>query len=301
MSGFLVLPLLRLAATVQARDGESRRASGLYAMEIEAFARLEVARGGRIYFHDGIWWERIKPFYSWPLQMLKAFPRGARRPLFLHSAVGYEHAVPDPQEANAALPVMLLEDVGRYSLGCLSAKKRNQVRRGLEKIRVQRLCEIRDLVEHGIKINRSALARQEWGGDRSGYLDEQQWCEGIERAHVLGVRESWGAYCSGKLVAYLRAYVLEDTAYITQAMSHTEYLGYYPNDALLHQFLMDCKARPGVKGVFFGLSCAKPSLNEYKMRFGFEVVRIPIYRWLNPLVRRLARFTRYQHYLEHEI
>ena len=98
-------------------------------------------------------------------------------------------------------------------------------------------------------------------------------------------------------MAYLRAYVLNETVYITQAMSHSDYLRYCPNDALLHTFLMDCKARPEVKGILFGLESAKQSLNEYKRKFGFEVIKLPIYRKINPVARYLARFTRYRHYI----
>jgi hypothetical protein len=267
-------------------------------MDIEEFARLEVAQGAPVHFHDGIWWQRIKPFYSWPLQTLKAFPRGTQRPSLLYSAIGYEHAVPDEREANAILPMMLLQDISEYDLKCLSAAKRNQIRQGLKQVEGRRLEDIRDLVEQGLEINRSALTRQGWGGNRRGYLNEPLWRRVIERAHALGARESWGVYFRGKLVAYLRAYVLDETVCITQTMSHSDYLGYRPNDALLHTFLMDCKARPGTKRVLFGLECAKPSLNEYKRKFGFEVVKLPVYRRLNPVVRYLARFTRYRHYVK---
>lgn len=194
--------------------------------------------------------------------------------------------------------MMLLRDLSRYDLKCLPAKKRNDVKRGLQQVEVRRLDDIRDLVEQGIEINRSALARQGCGGNRRGYLNNSLWRRVIERAHVLGARESWGVYFRGKLVAYLRAYVLNETVCITQSMSHSDYLGYHPNDALLHTFLMDCKARPGTKRVLFGLECAKPSLNEYKRKFGFEVVKLPVYRKLNSIVRYLARFTRYRHYVK---
>lgn len=266
-------------------------------MDIEAFARLEVAQGAPVHFHDGIWWRRIKPFYSWPLQTLKAFPRDTQRPSLLYSAIGYEHAVSDVKDANGTLPVMLLENLSKYEIISLSPNKRSHIRRGMKRVEVRRLDDIRDLIEQGLEINRSALSRQGWGGNRRGYLDQQRWRPAIERAHALGARETWGAYVSGKLVAYLRAYVLEGTVYISQAMSHTGYLQQYPNDILLHAFLLDCKTRSGVRSVLFGLECAKLSLNEYKKKFGFEVVNLPVYRRINPVVRYLANFTRYRHYV----
>jgi hypothetical protein len=267
-------------------------------MDIESFARLEVARGAPVVFHRGTWWRRIKPFYSWPLSLLTPRPREAGGPPLLYGALGYEHAVPDASQANAALPLMLVRDVGSYDLAGLSANTRSHVRRGLKRVGVRKLEEVRDLVAQGVEINRSALLRQRWKSAGAGYLDQRRWRREIERSHALGVRESWGAYVDSRLVAYLRAYVLEDIVCITQAMSHSQYLEYYPNDALLHRFLNDCRERRGVRSVSFGLECAKRSLNEYKMRFGFQVVRIPTYRRLNAVLRSFVHFTRYRHYAE---
>ncbi len=71
-------------------------------MDIETFARAEVAaHGKRVVYHNGIWWERVRPFYSWPLNFLKAYPRGTVRPPFLSRAIGYAHVVPTEAEANA--------------------------------------------------------------------------------------------------------------------------------------------------------------------------------------------------------
>ena len=267
-------------------------------MDIEEFARLEVARGAPVIFHHGIWWQRVKPSYSWPLQLLRAFPPAKeKRPPLLYGSVGFEHAAPEADGANATLPLMLLRDLSRYDINCLSANKRRDIRRGMKRVEVRKLDEIRDLVEQGLGINRSALTRQAWGGNRRGYLNEQRWRREIEQAHALGARETWGVYLGRRLVAYLRMYVLDETVHITQTMSHSDYLEYYPNDALLNTFLMDCKVRPGVRSVLFGLESAKQSLNEYKRKFGFEVVKLPVYRRLNPVVRYLARFTRYRQYI----
>lgn len=267
-------------------------------MDIETFAHLERATGAHVIYHGGVWWRRIKPFYSRPLHLLCTFSADTGGPPFFYRAVGYDHAVPDAGEANAFLPLMLLQDISGYDLKLLSAAKRNQIRQGLRQVEVRRLDDIRELVEQGPEINRSNLTR--WGGDRRGYLDERMWRQTIERTHALGARETWGAYVNGRLVAYLRAYVLDGTVYITQRRSHTEYLRYRPNDALTHTVIMDWQARSEVKNVIYGLESKKQSLTNYKKEFGFEVVKLPIYRWINPVVRYLAKFTRYAQYAERQ-
>lgn len=265
-------------------------------MDIETFAHLERATGAHVIYHGGIWWRRIKPFYSRPLHLLTAFPFDTGGPPLFYSAVGYDHAVADAREANAFLSLMVLQDISRYELKCLSEAKRNKIRQGLKQVEVRKLDDIRDLIEQGPEINRSNLAR--WGGDRRGYLDEWMWRQMIERTHVLGARETWAAYVNGRIVAYLRTYVLDETVYIAQGRSHSEYLRYRPNDALRHTLLMDCKVRPGVKNVISGLESGRPSLTEYKKEFGFEVVKLPIYRRINPVVRYLLRLTRYAEYVK---
>lgn len=265
-------------------------------MDLETFARLETAAGAKVTRHDGIWWERIKPFYSRPLHLLRAFPYDTGKPPFSYRFVGYEHAVPDEREANAFLPLMLLQDISGYDIERLPPAKRNKIRQGLKHVEVRRLDDIQDLIEQGPEINRSNLAR--WGGDRRGYLDESLWKRVLERTHALGVRETWGAYVKGRLVAYMRAYVIEETAYDTQRRSHSEYLQYRPNDILLHTFLMSCKVRPEIRRVLSGLESAQQSLTEYKKAFGFEAVKLPIYRRMNPVVRYIVQFTRYRRYLQ---
>ncbi len=268
-------------------------------MDIETFARAEVAaHGSRVVFHDGIWWKRGRPFYSWPLNFLKAFPRGKARPPFLSRVIGYWHVVPTEAEANAKLHSMfLIRDISLYDLGRLSSKKRNQIRRGLERVEIRKMDNVRDLLEQGVEINRSALLRQGWADPSSTrwFVDEKLWRQEIERTHEFGARESWGAYCSGRLVAWMQAFEVEGIVKITNAMSHSAYLSYYPNDALFYTFLMDCRARPGVTSVFFGKPVDPPTLSEYKKKLGFEPVQLPVYRWLSPGVRSVLNLrTRYR-------
>lgn len=274
-------------------------------MDIETYVRAEVAaHDTRVAFHDGVWWQRMKLFYSCPLNFLKTYSRGKVRPPFLSGVIGYEHVVPTKAEGNAEMAVVLLPDMSQYDLGRLSSKKRNQIRRGLERVEVRKMDNVRDLLEQGLEINRSSLSRQGRADSCNlpWLVDEKLWRQEVERTHRFGAREHWGAYCSGRLVAWLQARDIEGIVQIRNAMSHSAYLSYYPNDALYHTFLMDCRTRGGVTSVFFGMASVgdpnliefKPTLLEYKKQLGFELVHLPVYRWLNPAIRSVLKLTRYR-------
>ena len=269
-------------------------------MTEEGFARQEVAIGAKVYFNQGVWWREMKPFYCWPLHLLHTINRGESKPPAIHSLIGYEHPVPEKDQANAVLPVIMMRNLRQYSIAGLSAKKRNQVRRGIGSFTIKPIDNIISLLEDGYYVNLSALRRQRWGGDRSHYSVRRKWVDGVEMTFGLPGRENWGAFMDGRLVAYLRAYQIDRVAYIYSMMSHSDYLSQYPNDGLIHKFLLACQQEGTTDKVVFGLKCAKQSLNDYKMKFGFEEVGLPVWRHLNPVVKVVARHTRYRHYVEYK-
>jgi len=271
-------------------------------MNVESFAQLELASGHPVTYNDGIWWNRIKPFYSWPLEITRSFSPGTARPPLSFRLIGYQHAVPAPEESNTYLNLMMIRDIKQYGLSCLSSKRRNQVRRALEQVVVRKIGndELPAVLARGLEINRSALSRQGWAGNHSWYLNEKKWRHEIGSAQKLGSRELWGAFVENNLVAWLRAFELDKMVQITAAMSHSDFLRFGPNDALMHTFLTDCQGRPHVQSVIFGLECSKRSLNDFKMRFTFDIVPLPIYRWINPIAWSIARSTRFRHYLDED-
>lgn len=269
-------------------------------LTVEEFVAQEQLVGARFHQTRGVWWQEAKPFFFTALPLFRTLRPGEARPRWPAALAGYQHAVPDGVAANAMLGVMVLWNPMAYDLNGLSANTRSHVRRGLKRIDVRRIEDAEQLVDDGYAINLSALARQEWGGDRSHYTNARRWATGLNATFALPGREAWGAYADGRLVAYLRAYALEEDIYISSVMSRTDALPLYPNDALLHRFLESCRDRSGLRRVVFGLWCAKPSLNEYKQRFGFTVLSLRLYRRLNPVIRLLLHLSRYRHYLDAE-
>jgi hypothetical protein len=193
---------------------------------------------------------------------------------------------------------MVLREHRGYSLDRLSPNRRSTVRRGLKRVEVCRIPDVEDLSHDGFRVYCSALRRQGRGGWRPA--DRRRWEAGIRATFGLPDREDWGAFAQGRMVAYLRAYVLERTMFVNAAMSDTESLGLYPNDALLHCFLEFCRNRPDIERVVHSLWSGKPSLDQFKIAFGFEVARLPVYRWIHPVGRMLLRLFPYRHLLDYD-
>jgi len=270
-------------------------------VNIEEYGQLEMKLGiNKVHLRQGVYWWRYKPFYYIPLYFIQPIERGTSSPLPYKALLGYEHVVPDPCTANAVLPVMMMGNVRDYSIEALDKKKRYDIRQGLCQVQV-RTANLWDMQEHGYEINISALAKQKksWRRDTSAYSSRQKWFHDVETYHGLPGKEMWGAYVNGRLIAYLWTTRVEDTAFINGAMGHPDYLGYYPNDALLYSFCAYCADRGDVARIVFGLWCAKESLNRFKERLGFHRVDLPLFRKINPLVRWVGQFTYWGHYLKY--
>lgn len=263
-------------------------------MTVDEYIEQERRAGGRYHRTGDVWWERRKRGAWVAIPVFRTVRAGEMRPRWTKAWGAYQHAVPSGTFGNSIEGVMVLRAKQEYALEHLSPNKRSHVRRGLRRVEVQPAYDVEHLVWDGFEINRSALIRQ---GREEHSLEFNRWAAGVRATFGLRDREEWGAFANGRLVAYLRSYLLEDIMYVSTAMSHTDSLALYPNDALLHRFLESCRNRDDVREVIHGLWSGKPSLDDFKLGFGFSVVRVPFYRWINSALRPLLRLTRYRHYL----
>ena len=99
--------------------------------------------------------------------------------------------------------------------------------------------------------------------------------------------EVWGALIDKVLVAYLVAVLAERCWEILVVRSLSEFLRFYPNNALLFTVLRQMLSRPQIEQVFFGVESIEglSSIDEFKLSMGF--VKSPIRQRvvLHPLLR----------------
>ncbi len=172
------------------------------------------------------------------------------------------------------------ERIDCYGLEQVDGKRRNCIRKGLKRCRVEQVEDLAPYQGDMIAIAKSTAERNQRGYppeyyDRHG----ETWWRGI--LAMQPYTEFWGAFHEGRMAAYLAVHVAGPCAMINGAKSATDCLSANPNDALVHAFLESCRDRGTVEEIFYGhWSEDKPSLNQFKTSFGFAGEQIPFVRRL---------------------
>lgn len=258
-------------------------------MKAEEFIKQQIIAGYKIHVHDGVWWQMVMPFYYKPVLQLQVIEPGVARPKITAFPLGYSHLVSSRTSANKTWTVLEISDgkLKNFSIGSLDSSKRARVRKGLRNNEIKTIEKIEPALEGMQRICISAAKRTGHGKPPEYYTKRfKEWKDFIIKEFSLPDRQWWGAFNKGELVAYYYAHQVEGVMFINAAKSHSDFLDTCPNDALLFTFLEHCKNLGDCDRVIFGDWAEDvPSLNAFKEKFGFEKVDLPVYRWVNPLVR----------------
>lgn len=261
-------------------------------MNAECTSR-ELARAGyAVHERDGIWWHQIAPGFCRPVDLLGAISPGTVRPRWSKSYLGYSHVVPPGCQGNRPWAVMLLDSakLKAFEINCLKPKRRSIIRKALRELEVRRMSDVDEVVNDMNAICVSFAERTGYGKPPSYYTQRRsQWETLLRHQFEMGSREHWGAFSSGRLIAYYVGVFTENTAYIGSARSHTDFLGLCPNDVLTFRFIEHCRECPGCDQVMFGdWTDDVPSLNAFKEQYGFVKTLMPVYRCERPLFAAVA-------------
>ncbi len=172
-----------------------------------------------------------------------------------------------------------------YDLKSLSAKSRNQTRRGLEKCQVRKMTW-EEVEAVATEAHTDTMKRHELNGARSlGFGIYLKECPAYE---------AWGAFADGALAAFMVTLWVEDWVHILIQRSVNSYLKFRPNNALVFGVVKEILSRQGVSAVSYGLEPLNSlqSLEDFKLGMGFvkEPVcqRIIVAPWLKPLINPLT-------------
>lgn len=242
------------------------------------------AVGDEVHYHRGVWWKQLNSFFCTPCSIFEVVSPSESWPKLTHALAGYSHLCGSHGNSNSIYRAIVNDDVKNYSLMGLSGKRNMQeVRRALNKTQVRQVTTD-ELVRDGVEVYASWHQRVGWGRDRSRESAER-W---LRRACSRPKRMVLGAFVGDKLVAFMLPYATGSVVCPSFVASHTEYLKYRPNDALHHAVLCISRQTPGITMVDFGPLCNKPTLNEFKLRFG-SLREFPAYTWVHPLIRIAAQ------------
>lgn len=265
-------------------------------MKLEDYLRQESGIRKGVHLHDGVWWKRSLPGCSQPLYPLQEVMPGSARPRFSKSFIQYSHVVPGIGASNRQRTRTRLllqgENLKGYSLESLDRKRRQAVNKA---VRCGFRTElIQDLQKHRADLHEiyiSNAIRNKHGLPHQWYIEnEGQWWADLVRENALAGRDWFGVFQGEKLVAFLYACLVDDTAVWFVTKSNMEFLSSDPNDLLWFDVITHYKNVAACRRLDAGWAIpVPPTIDWRKRRLGFEPVELPVFEKMNPLVLGLMR------------
>lgn len=239
--------------------------------------------GDEVHYHRGVWWVQLNRWFCMPCSTFETIDPDRSWPKWQNCTVGYMHLCSPESRSNSTYRAIVNDAVSSYCLQSLGSRDNIRgVRRALNKVEV-RVVAVDILLEEGRDVYESWHQRVGWGKTRS----RESFKYWIRRACSLPKRMSLGAFVEGKLVAFMLPYATGNIICTSFIASHTESLKFRPNDALFHAVLCIARQTPGITMVDFGPLSSKPTLNNFKLRFG-KIREFPAYIRINRLLIAIA-------------
>jgi len=257
-------------------------------LRFEIIDRLEMPEqhhsvGDHVHYHRGVWWKQHNRLFCAPCSTFEMIDPDKSWPKWQNCIAGHMHLCPPGARSNATYRAIVNDEVKGYSLHSLGSKDNIRgVRRALDKVEV-RIVSLDVLLDEGISVYESWHQRVGWGKNRS----REGFSYWIRHACSLPKRMSLGAFVEGNLVAFMLPYATGNVICTSFIASHTDSLKFRPNDALFHAVLCIARQTPGITMADFGPLCGKPTLNNFKLRFG-KVRKFPAYVRINRLLMAFA-------------
>lgn len=224
------------------------------------------------------WYNAHRYFYaSFPFHRLVKPGANELSRLFTGFCVGVRYF--GPPEGLGRLSYAFLCRDRCYDLDLLSPNTRSKVRRGLKHCTVEQL-EPKYVRMHGKAAHDDTLRRIRI---RDPYPWEVYW-QAVEESDCV---EVWGALTGKDLAAYIVAILADGCCQIMVARSSSDFLRFYPNNALLFTVVQNMLSRPEMEQIWFGAESFEDvsGTDHFKLSMGF--VKAPIRQRVvfHPLLR----------------
>ena len=247
----------------------------------EELARRQGAVEDKVHFHRGVWWRQARLFFWMPCHTHSRVDHRESWPHPLRALAGFMHLAAPGTPSNGIYRAIIREDLTNYTIRSLSKDRRYFVRKALGHLNVRQVKNLHELITDGYEVYVSWRQRVQWGRDKSERAVFEAWMRRDFRQPKCFVL---GAYSGNKLIAFMLPKVVGNAAMLSYVASHSDFLKYFPNDALFHAFLCIARQTPGVATADFGPVSSKASLDQFKLHYS-SIKEFPSYTWINPLVR----------------
>ena len=272
---------------VAAANWERIRSLHLHDMTVEEAVHAGSRVESRFHYSRGVWWEEVKPFFYAPAAPGLAFERGSSAPNPLLALGGYRHLLPSERGANGLLTANEIPDLRAYRLENLRTMVRHNIRRGLRRLRIARVTELRDLLGDGSEIYRGWAERHT--GVRTRRSSPEVFARWITRVHAHPHQLILGAYDGERLVSFIIGESIQGTANIAMCFTHSDYYRLTPNTPLVFAFITICQQNPAIQRSRHGLRISD-ELAQFKENLGYRQITYPAYISIPAAVRPLARW-----------
>jgi hypothetical protein len=158
-----------------------------------------------------------------------------------------------------------------YDIGSLHTKHRPRVRRAVQCFEV-RTAEKVELLNQGWDLNLSTMARQ--GRYDAEFGDRHRWERFVEAAFACPEIVFPAVFTGPRMAAYMATCREEKWLHILHQMSRQEDLPNFPNHLLTYAVTKQAAVDTSLEAVCYGYVplFAADGLNEYKLRFGYEMI-----------------------------
>ncbi len=257
-------------------------------MTIKEYAACQQANGIKTLETDGIWWAEVKPCFYRPLLPWTVInPSCAHYPPKSHIG-GVQHAVPPEEPCNSCLNLFFLDDLQDYSIEKLCHKRRNQVKKGLHHFTSKKLTDSNEFKDKAYKIYIDFYQRTHYGYKK----DRQQRDHFNTWADTMFANPKFlilGAYQENQLSAVNISYQVEDIIIGSTFFADTNSLSLGVSDYLLH-IIRETAAKSNASRIFYGWATGERGLDEFKIRRGCVLAKLPALYHINPFIHYTAKF-----------
>ena len=204
---------------------QSLRIHNMTAAEmVEADSRVE----SRFHFWKGIWWHEVKSLFYYPVAPLTQIVPYVANPKPWLAIGGYYHMVPEGAPRNGVIVINEIPDPATYTLDTLT-RKRSQVLRALSHFQIRRISKVDDLLGDGFHIYLDWEKRT--NAVRIKRSDPRIFGRWITKVHSHPHNLILGAYCQGRLVAYVIAHAVDGVANIAKIFGNSLFNSLTPSSA----------------------------------------------------------------------
>jgi hypothetical protein len=222
---------------------------------------------------SGSWWYQVKPWFCWPVEMLKAQVGKVRLPRN-KSWIGFQHLTGKREGANSQLVLNVIDDLNLYDESRIIPDKRRTLRKGAKRCEVILLKEAnKHIFQEALSAWNDLVARTGWKKPLTYREFEKGWKDLLDfpgTGILLAFERS-----RGLLAGWLIVRIFGGTAYVDTIASKSGLLGNAPNDILIYTFLRNAQRLSEVSRAYYSIKSMVEPLEKFKRSLGFEPKPFP--------------------------